>query len=323
MDKKEETLLIHAPLRREEVVTLFPVIQNLKMGGFSNVILAIHECNKFLVEYLDFEQEFFVLPKDYADFLDAHKVAALFKSKYNFDTYFDFQSNSISAFLGQNLGIVNRYGFKSGFSSLLSKKTVERTKNIDESALLILKSHEISEIKSKIMGKGTKLKVDEVFIKKEDVPDYILIYLNELKFLAENGAFFINFFNEIQGIKFRFIYEARGDLTLLLHEIKELNEKFNKSNQYEYGEVKDSKFVIDQIINSKGVISDQEWPSLVANYYGVNAISLNSELFINPSMFVSNYIPFKITPSVDKILSRDGEILIQSFIDMLHKNFSI
>ena len=174
------------------------------------------------------------------------------------------------------------------------------------------------------MASRKKIKADEVFIKEEFISDYILLVLNELSFLDKHAGFFKTMFDGIENSKIRIVYFDRGDLTLQLNEIRDLHASYNSSNKYEYGFVSDHDFLVNQIIQSKGVISEKVWPALVASYYGVTSFALDSSWPATSRYFFAELHPFTINEKNSaNIVGVEGEQSVVSFLDFMHQKFNI
>ncbi|MEK6625042.1 MAG: hypothetical protein AABY86_08745, partial [Bdellovibrionota bacterium] len=219
-----------------------------------------------------------------------------------------------------------RMGLKQGASKYLRGGNVSRYDFYDVAAVGLVEQYLKKPFHDmKVMASGKRsLKPDEVFLKEEFLPDYVLLVLNELSFLSKHASFFRALFDGIENTTIRIVYFDRGDLTLQLNEIREMHASYNTTNKYEYGFVSDHTFLINQIIQSKGVITEKTWHSLICSYYGLTSFSFGGVCSMNSQYFVADMHSFQIKDQEEmKVIGKDGEMTIASFVDFLHHKFSL
>ena len=318
-------LLVHGPSNVDQLVLSFPALHALKKE-FSEceVYLAVFEHTKDVINYLSLDVTSLVIPGKYKNIFDAHRFAVNLKELANVDCFLDFESSMTSTVMGYHLKSPEKFGLKRGAAKyLLSNQS--KYDLYDSAVMGLVEQYTKKPLdQMKVMASRKKVVADEVFIKEEFISDYLLLILNELSFLDKHAAFFKTLFDGIENTKIRIVYFDRGDLTLQLNEIRDLHASYNSSNKYEYGFVTDHNFLVNQIIQSKGVIAEKMWPALIASYYGVTSFALDSSWPASSRYFVAELHPFTINEKEStKIFSNEGEMAVVSFLDFLHKKFNM
>ncbi|MBI2521805.1 MAG: hypothetical protein HYV97_15425 [Bdellovibrio sp.] len=320
-------VLIHGSASVEQLILSFPALHVLKKESTDDEIyLALFDHTKEAAKYLACDIKSLFLPVKYKNIFDAHRFVANIKSLANIDCFLDFESSVTSSFAGYNLKSPIRIGLKHGAAKYLRGENISKYDFYDTAAVNLVEQYLKKPIHDiKVMASDKKpLKADEVFIKGEFVPDYVLVILNELSFLNKHAAFFRALFDGIDNTIVRIVYYDRGDLTLQLNEIRDLHASYNSSNKYEYGFVSDHTFLINQIIQSKGVIAEKTWHSLICSYYGVTSFSLEGVWRLPPQYFIAEMNSFSIKDQGEiKLIGSDGEIGIDTFADLLNEKFRI
>ncbi|HAZ11599.1 MAG: hypothetical protein A2X86_17905 [Bdellovibrionales bacterium GWA2_49_15] len=320
-------VLVHGSSSVEQLILSFPALHALKKESTDDEIyLAVFEHTKEAVKFLALDVKPIFLPEKYGNIFDAHRFAANLKSLANVDCFLDFESSMTSAFAGYNLKSPVRIGLKKGAAKYLRGENISRYDFYDTAAVGLVEQYLKKPLhEMKVMASGKKpIAVDDIFIKEEFVPDYLLIVLNELSFLNQHAAFFRSLFDGIENTTIRIVYCDRGDLTLQLNEIRDLHAAYNSTNKYEYGFVSDHTFLINQIIQSKGVITEKTWHSLICSYYGITSFSLEGVWPMLSQYFVAEMHSFEIRGKEEiKMIGKDGEMAVSTFVDFMHERFKI
>lgn len=256
-----QKILIKAPSRPSEILATFPFIHKLN-DLYSeveiNIILNEGVFNYYLT--LPFRVNVYELPNHRQSITGVHKFAYGLNEVFNIDSYFNLEGKFLYNFMGRSFKAKQRIGLKQGIKSLfLTNKLMPKgNSEFDIYYMSFLEGlNENNYNDYKIIRKRAQQANTQNDPKRDEIDPFLFVYLDQLND--------VSLFNSFQNKYFKIVIENNQAET----------EQFDPANKVELLPSKAVPEVVQQIVNSRGVITNQLWVSHLSNYLGVNCLYLN------------------------------------------------